>query len=72
MKPGIKTTEFWLSAVGGLVVAVMALFVGYGAITSEQADLWIGLILAAAPIAIAVISANYASSRAKVKSSYKE
>jgi hypothetical protein len=47
MKPGIKTTEFWLSAIGGLVVAVMALLVGYGAITSEQADLWIGLIMAA-------------------------
>jgi nicotinamide riboside transporter PnuC len=72
MKPGIKTTEFWLSAIGTLVVAIMALFVGYGAITSEQADLWIGLIMAATPIAIAIIAAKYSDSRAKVKSSYKE
>jgi len=68
MKSGVKTTEFWLAAVSGLVVAIMALFVGYGAITSEQADLWVGLIMAAAPIALAIIAASYSNSRAKVKS----
>jgi hypothetical protein len=36
------------------------------------ADLWIGLIMAATPIAIAIIAAKYSDSRAKVKSSYKE
>lgn len=68
MKPGVKSSEFWLAAIGALVAALLALFVGYGVITSEQSDLWAGLILAAAPIAIAIISASYSSSRAKVKS----
>ena len=67
MKSGVKTTEFWLAAVSSLVIALMALLVGYGVISSEQSDLWIGLILAASPIAIAIIAANYSSSRAKVK-----
>ena len=69
MKTGIKTSEFWLSASSGLVIAIMALLIGYGVVTNEQADLWTGLILAASPIAIAIIAANYSSSRAKVKSS---
>ena len=69
MKTGAKTTEFWLSAISGLIIAIMALLVGYGTVTNEQADLWTGLILAASPIAIAIIAANYSSSRAKVKAS---
>jgi hypothetical protein len=67
MKPGIKTTEFWLAAAGSLVAAVIALLIGYGAITSEQGDLWAGLIMASMPIAIAIISYGYSSSRAKAK-----
>ena len=67
MKAGYRTTEFWMSAVGGLVVAALALLVGYGAITSEQSDLWAGLILAAAPLAIAYIAGSYNKSRAEVK-----
>ena len=67
MKTGAKTTEFWLSAISGLIIAIMALLVGYGTVPNEQADLWTGLILAASPIAIAIIAANYSSSRAKVK-----
>jgi hypothetical protein len=67
VKPGIKTTEFWLSAVSGLVVAIMALLIGYGVVTNEQADLWTGLILAASPIAIAIIAANYSKSRSETK-----
>jgi hypothetical protein len=66
-KPGIKTTEFWLTAIGGLVTALIALLVGYGAITSEQGDLWVGLILAAAPIAISIMLASYSNSRGKAK-----
>jgi len=69
MKPGAKTTEFWFAAIAGLVTAVMALLIGYGAVTSEQGDLWTGLIMASAPIAIAIISYGYSGSRAKAKSS---
>ena len=67
MKAGYKTTEFWLSAVGGLVVAVLAILVGYGVIDSEQSDLWAALIMAAAPLAIAYIVGSYSKSRATVK-----
>ena len=67
MKSGAKTTEFWLSAIGGIVVAVTALLVGYGTVSNEQADLWTGLILAASPLAIAYIAGNYSKSRAEVK-----
>jgi len=67
VKAGVKTTEFWLSAVSGLVVAIMALLIGYGVVTNEQADLWTGLILAASPIAIAIIAANYSKSRSETK-----
>ena len=63
MKPGVKTTEFWLSASSGIVIAL----IGYGVVSNEQADLWTGLILAASPIAISVIAANYSRSRAEVK-----
>lgn len=67
MKPGVKTTEFWLSASSGIVIALMALLIGYGVVSNEQADLWTGLILAASPIAISVIAANYSRSRAETK-----
>ena len=67
LKPGIKTTEFWLSAISGLVVAIMALLIGYNVVTNEQADLWTGLILAASPIAIAIITANYSKARSETK-----
>ena len=67
MKSGAKTTEFWLSAIGGFVIAIMALLIGYGVVSNEQADLWTGLILAASPLAIAYIAGNYSKSRAEVK-----
>lgn len=66
-KNGYKTTEFWLSAVGVLLTALLALLVGYGIISTEQADLWLNLLVASAPIAAALIIMSYNNSRAKVK-----
>ena len=40
VKPGAKTTEFWLAALSSLTLALLALFVGYGLINQEQSDLW--------------------------------
>ena len=66
-KSGIKTTEFWMSAVSSVFVAVLALLVGYGVISSEESDLWLALLMAVAPVAIAVIVTSYTKSRTEVK-----
>ena len=69
VKEGYKTTEFWMSAIGIMVTAVIAVMVGYGVVTSEQAVLWKNLSLAIIPLVIGVITVGYSASRGKVKSS---
>ena len=66
---GIKTSEFWVSTITGIAIAVMGLLVGYKFLTSEQSELWMGLIVAAVPLALAAISYGYGKSRASVKES---
>jgi len=70
-KPGIKTTEFWLTAVSNLAGAVIALLAGYGLLTRENSDLWLALVQAVAvaviPLALALVNARYISARAEVK-----
>ena len=67
VKPGVQTSEFWLSAIGGLAIAILALLVGYGFLTAEQSELWNGVIVAAAPIAIAAIVYAYNGNRKEIK-----
>lgn len=59
-KPGWQTTEFWMS----ISVAVVGLLIGYGALTSEEGDLWLALIAAIIP---AIVTVGYSISRAIVK-----
>ena len=64
VKPGIKTTELWVSVINGIVNLAMA----YGALNAEQAEAWAQLggalaFAAAASLPLAV----YVWSRAKVK-----
>jgi hypothetical protein len=70
-KPGIYTTEFWLTAVVNITGAVLLLLAGYGLIKQEEADLWLVLIqaiaTAAIPLALAIVNANYIKSRADIK-----
>jgi hypothetical protein len=67
-KPGYKTTEFWMATISSIGVAVLGLLVGYGTLSSEQADLWQPVIIGFSGVSIALINMGYANSRAKVKS----
>ena len=67
IKSGFKTTEFWMSAISSVFVAGLALLVGYGVISSEESDLWLALLMAVAPLAIAGIVTTYTKSRTDVK-----
>lgn len=57
----------WLTAIGGIVAAVVPLLVAYGVITAEQGELWQGLALAivaavvaiVVPIAVTSLAKNY-------------
>ena len=63
MKPGIKTSELWL-AVGA---AIISLLVSYGVLTLDEAEAWQGVVAAVVPLALAIVSAAYSNSRARVK-----
>jgi hypothetical protein len=70
-KPGIQTTEFWQTAVINIILATLTIMAYKGLLTAGEAELWLELAeaLAAAllPIAMALITAAYSNSRAKVK-----
>lgn len=61
VKSGWQTTEFWVTVIN----AIAALIIGYGLMTQEEADLWIELLKALLPLAVA--SAGYSISRGVVK-----
>ena len=67
MKPGVKTTEFWMNAIADIVLSALTIAVGYGYMASEQSEMWQPLILGLVSIALALIPVGYANSRAKVK-----
>ena len=71
LKPGIRTTEFWLTAVVNIAGAILALLAAYGLVKQEQTDLWMSLIqslaIAVIPLALAIINYAYIESRGKVK-----
>ena len=66
---GVKTSEFWVSTITAIAISVMGLLVGYKFLTSEQSELWMGLIIAVVPAALSAISYGYSKSRASVKES---
>ena len=69
--PGWKTTEFWMTAIGGLVAAVIPLLIAYNIIDEEQGQLWAGLILAVSGIVVPIVIGSmvkaYAAGRTTVK-----
>ncbi len=75
-KPGIKTTEFWLTAVVNIAGAALALLAAYGLIRQENRALWLALIQALAvaviPLALALVNSAYINGRARVKTGSKE
>lgn len=71
MQPGYRTTEFWMTAIGAVVAAVIPLLVAYRVLDEEQGQLWAGLILAVAgvvvPVVIGSMVKNYTEARMVVK-----
>ena len=70
-KPGIKTTEFWITAIVNIAGAVIAILAAYGLIKSEQQALWLQLVqslsVAIVPIVLAIVNYAYINGRSKVK-----
>ena len=71
MQRGAQTSEFWMSAIGGLVAVIFPLLVAYGVLDTEQGELWAAAILAVAgivvPIVLGSIAKNYNDGRVTVK-----
>lgn len=71
-KPGIQTTEFWLTAVSNVCGAAMALLAGYGVISYEEGEQWLALVqalaLAVIPLALAYTNGRYIEARTTIKS----
>lgn len=55
----------WLTAISGIVAAVVPLLVAYGVITSEQGELWQALALAVVAAVVAVVVPVTVTSLAK-------
>lgn len=70
-KPGIKTTEFWLTAIVNIAGAVLAILAARGLISNEESDLWLQLIqavaVAAIPLALAIVNKSYIDGRNAIK-----
>ncbi len=71
MKKGIYSTEFWLSFIMALVVAVLGVFVANGLLTAENSNLIVqlsavllGLIV---PLVIGKITTRYTHGRTTLK-----
>ncbi len=68
---GYKTTEFWVTTVGAILIAALPVLVAYGVLTSEMAEVWKGLVLAIVaaivPPVVGSLAKNYANNRTAVK-----
>lgn len=45
----------WLTAIGGIVAAVVPLLIAYGLLTAEQGTLWENLVLAIAAAVVPIV-----------------
>ena len=71
MERGVKSSEFWMSAITSVVAVLFPLLVAYGVLDTEKGQMWAALILAVAgvvvPIVIGSVAKNYNSGRVEVK-----
>lgn len=71
-KPGVKTSEFWLTAVVNVAAAIIAILAARGLVSDTEGELWLQLVeaiaVAIAPLVMAIVTAVYTNGRAKVKS----
>jgi hypothetical protein len=72
IKPGYRTSEFWITVVVNLAAAVLAVVAHYGLLTDDESALWLALVRAAAaiaaPLVMAIVSREYIRGRTQVKS----
>lgn len=70
-KPGIKTTEFWITVTVNIAGAILSILAAYGLIKQEYTTLWMSLVqslaVAVIPLALALVNYAYIDSRGKVK-----
>jgi FtsH-binding integral membrane protein len=61
----------WLTAIGGIVAAVVPLLIAYGLLTTEQGQLWQALVMAIAalivPIVVGSVIKNYNDNEAALR-----
>jgi len=55
----------WLTAIGGIVAAVVPLLVAYGVVTAEQGEMWQALALAIVGAVVAIVVPVTVTSLAK-------
>ena len=69
--PGIKTSEFWITASVNIAGAIVAILAAYGLITSEEQAVWMRLVqslaVAIVPLMIAIVNYAYIEGRSKIK-----
>lgn len=70
-KPGIHTSEFWITAVANIAGAVIAILAAYGLIKENEQQLWLNLIQALAvalmPLIIGLVNYAYINGRTELK-----
>ena len=71
MKSGIYTTEFWAMAITNIVMVVLPFLVRQGALSQDEANVWLELAKILSPVVSAVVIAfvtgRYINARATVK-----
>lgn len=73
IKAGIKTSEFWITAVVNIAAAVIGILAVKGLVSSDEQSLYLALVqslaVVVAPLVIAIVTGKYIESRAAVKKS---
>ncbi len=71
MKPGYKTTEFWIVLLTGLITAVVGVLVANGLMSTATSDAVVQimglLVVALVPVVLGWISTRYTHGRTAVK-----
>lgn len=71
VKPGIRTSEFWIAAIVDVVAAVMGILAIRGLVSPEEGNLYVvlasAIVAAVAPIVMAFTTGKYIQGRALVK-----
>ena len=71
VKPGVRTSEFWVTLIMGLVTAVVGVMVAQGVLSEEIGGLAVQviglLVVAVVPIVLGWLGASYIHSRTTLK-----